>query len=168
MSKRSAGWRAVRSRIFWFLYHGLDGFMYCAWKKQIKKFVAFPMLTPLRPDANAQSWKQASLSDHPHPSGLPTGRRKATKQNSCPWQYKISLHRRLPTITLDLWGAYPLAILFSTTDKTNRTEHWTFELLNFGTPLLGARQQPGKPLGEVGGLWALLLCLRLGLIRASS
>ena len=27
---------------------------------------------------------------------------KATKQNSCPWQYKISLQRRLLTVTLDL------------------------------------------------------------------
>ena len=29
---------------------------------------------------------------------------KATKQNSCPWQYKMSLRRRLRTITLDLCG----------------------------------------------------------------
>ena len=27
---------------------------------------------------------------------------KATKQNSCRWQYKISLQRRLLTVTLDL------------------------------------------------------------------
>ena len=66
--------------------------MSCAWKKQIKKFVAFPGLTPLQPDAYAQPCKRASLSDPPHPSGLPTGRRKASKQNSCPWQYKMSLH----------------------------------------------------------------------------
>ena len=39
--------------------------------KQIKKFVAFPRLTPLQPDAYAQPCKRASLSDHPHPSGLP-------------------------------------------------------------------------------------------------
>ena len=70
--------------------------------KQIKKFVAFPRLTPLQPDAHAHPCKQASLVDSPHPSGLPTGRRKAPKQNSCPWQYKISLRRRLLTITSDL------------------------------------------------------------------
>ena len=39
--------------------------------KQIKKFVAFPRLTPLQPDAYGQPCKRASLSDHPHPSGLP-------------------------------------------------------------------------------------------------
>ena len=33
--------------------------------------------------------------------------RKATKQNSCPWQYKMSLHRRLLTVSLDLRGACP-------------------------------------------------------------
>ena len=32
----------------------------------------------------------------------PKADRKSTKQNSCPWQYKMSLHRRLLTITLDL------------------------------------------------------------------
>ena len=67
--------------------------------KQIKKFVAFPRLTPLQPNAYAQPCKRASLSDPPHPSGLPTGRRKATNQNGCPWQYKMSLFRgygRLP------------------------------------------------------------------------
>ena len=39
----------------------------------------------------------------------PAGRRKASKQNSCPWQYKMSLQRRLLTITSDLPGAFPLA-----------------------------------------------------------
>ena len=77
--------------------------------EEIKKFVAFPRLMPLQPDAYAQPRKRASLSNHPHPSGLPTGRRKATKQNSCPWQYKMSLPRRLLTITSDLRGAYPAA-----------------------------------------------------------
>ena len=38
---------------------------------EIKKFVAFPGLTPLQPDAYAHPCKRASLSDHPHPSGLP-------------------------------------------------------------------------------------------------
>ena len=48
-------------------------------KEEIKKFVAFPGLTPLQPDAYAQPRKRASLSDHPHLSGLPTGRRKSIK-----------------------------------------------------------------------------------------
>ena len=47
--------------------------------EEIKKFVAFPGLTPLQPDAYAQPRKRASLSDHPHLSGLPTGRRKSIK-----------------------------------------------------------------------------------------
>ena len=32
----------------------------------------------------------------------PLADRKPTKQNSCPWQYKMSLRRRLQTITSDL------------------------------------------------------------------
>ena len=35
----------------------------------------------------------------------PQADRKPTKQNSCPWQYKMSLQRRLLTITSDLPGA---------------------------------------------------------------
>ena len=61
--------------------------------EEIKKFVAFPRLTPLQPDAYAHPCKRASLADPPHPSGLPIGRRKPTKQNSCRWQYKMSLFR---------------------------------------------------------------------------
>ena len=60
-------------------------------KEEIKKFVVFPGRPPLQPDAYALPRKRASLSDPPHPSGLPTGRRKATKQNGGPWQYKMSL-----------------------------------------------------------------------------
>ena len=37
----------------------------------------------------------------------PAGRQKATKQNSCRWQYKMSLYQRLLTITLDLRGVCP-------------------------------------------------------------
>ena len=37
----------------------------------------------------------------------PQADRKPTKQNSCPWQYKMSLRRRLLTVSLDLRGAYP-------------------------------------------------------------
>ena len=47
--------------------------------KEIKKFVAFPGLTPLQPDAYAQPSKRASLSDPPHQSGLPTGRQETIK-----------------------------------------------------------------------------------------
>ena len=94
-----------------FFYHGLNGLNEVAlWRKEeIKKFVAFPGLTPLQPDAYAQPSKRAALSDHPHPSSLPQADRKASKQNSCPWQYKMSLQRRLLTVTSYLPGACPLA-----------------------------------------------------------
>ena len=53
---------------------------YVLWRKEeSKKFVAFPRLTPLQPDAYAQPCKRASLSDPPHPSGLPTGRQETNK-----------------------------------------------------------------------------------------
>ena len=39
----------------------------------------------------------------------PQAERKATKQNSYPWQYKMCLRRRLMMVTSDLLGAYPLA-----------------------------------------------------------
>ena len=47
--------------------------------EEIKKFVAFPRLMPLQPDAYAQPRKRASLSDPPHQSGLPIGRREIIK-----------------------------------------------------------------------------------------
>ena len=64
-----------------FFYHGLNGLNEVVlWRKEeIKKFVAFPGLTPLQPDVYAQTSKRASLSDPPHPSSLPTGRQESTK-----------------------------------------------------------------------------------------
>ena len=64
-----------------FFYHGLNGLNEVVlWRKEeIKKFVAFPELTPLQPDAYAQPSKRASLSDHPHPFSLPTGRQESIK-----------------------------------------------------------------------------------------
>ena len=47
--------------------------------EEIKKFVAFPRLTPLQPDAYGQPCKRASLSDPPHPPGLPKGRQESIK-----------------------------------------------------------------------------------------
>ena len=46
---------------------------------EIKKFVAFPRLAPLQPDAYGHPRKRASLSDPPHPSGLPIGRKESHK-----------------------------------------------------------------------------------------
>ena len=53
---------------------------YVLWRiEEIKKFVAFPGLKPWQTDAYAQPRKRASLSDPPHPSGLPTGRQETNK-----------------------------------------------------------------------------------------
>ena len=56
------------------------GRIHVLWRiEEIKKFVAFPRLKPLQPDAYAQPHKRASLSDHPHPSGLARGRQETDK-----------------------------------------------------------------------------------------
>ena len=39
--------------------------------EEIKKFVAFPGLTPLQPGGDVHPCKQACLTEPPHPSGLP-------------------------------------------------------------------------------------------------
>ena len=95
-------------------YHGLNGLNglneVVLWRKEeIKKFVAFPGLTPLQPDVYAQPSKRASLSDIPIRLVCPLADRKAPKQNSCPWQYKMSLQRRLLTVTSSVAGACPMA-----------------------------------------------------------
>ena len=41
------------------------------WRKENKKFVAFPGLTPLQPGGDVHPCKQACLTELPHPSGLP-------------------------------------------------------------------------------------------------
>ena len=48
-------------------------------KNRSKSLLLSPGLTPLQPDAYAQPCKQASLSDHPLPSGLPAGRQETNK-----------------------------------------------------------------------------------------
>ena len=79
---RYSAWRAVRQRMGFFLFTTdlTDKTDSCPRAIiEIKKFVAFPRLTPLQPDAYGQPCKRASLSDPPHPSGLPTGRRESHK-----------------------------------------------------------------------------------------
>ena len=41
------------------------------WRKENKKFVAFPGLTPLQPGSDVYPCKQACLTEPPYPSGLP-------------------------------------------------------------------------------------------------
>ena len=93
--------RSLSSGCFFFLprIERIGWIMSCGGRYRSKSLLLSPGLTPLQPDAYAQPCKRASLADHPHPSGLPTSRRKASNQNSCPWQYKISLfggYGRLP------------------------------------------------------------------------
>ena len=72
----------------------------------------------------------------------PLADRKPSKQNSCPWQYKMSLYRRLLTVTLDREEPVLRMFLLSfTTDLTDWTDGCG-----------GIRQKPEKPLGEDGGL----------------
>ena len=57
-------------------YHGLNGLNglneVVLWRKEeIKKFVAFPGLTPLQPGSDVHPCKQACLTEPPYPSGLP-------------------------------------------------------------------------------------------------
>ena len=47
--------------------------------KEIKKFIPFPRLTPLQPDAYGHPRKRASLSAPPHPSGLPRWQTESIK-----------------------------------------------------------------------------------------
>ena len=94
-----------------FFYHRLNGLNEVVlWRKEeIKKFVAFPGLTPLQPDVYAQPSKRASCLTIPIRLVCPQADRKASKQNSCRRQYKMSLQRRLLTVTSDLPGACPAA-----------------------------------------------------------
>ena len=69
------------------------------------------------------------------------------------WQYKMSLHQRLLTVTLDLRGAcLRMFLLCFTTDLTDWTDLNPLNLLNSLNSYLVVRQKHQKPLGEDGGL----------------
>ena len=64
-----------------FFYHGLNGLNglneVALWRKEeIKKFVAFPRLTPFQSGSDVHPCKQACLTEPPHPSSLPLADRK--------------------------------------------------------------------------------------------
>ena len=111
-SHYSAAWRAVRQRIdHYSLYHGLNGLnglngvMSYGGKKRSKSLLLSLGLRPCSPMRML-----SHVSELPCPTlhirlVCPQADRKPTKQNSCRWQYKISLQRRLLTITSDLPGA---------------------------------------------------------------
>ena len=93
-------------------YHGLcglDGFMSCGGRYRSKSLL---LSSGLRPYSLMRMLSQVSelpcLTLHIR-LVCPQADRKPAKQNSCPWQYKMSLYQRLLTITSDLRGAYPAA-----------------------------------------------------------
>ena len=55
------------------------GRMGLVWRKEIKKFVAFPGLTPLQSGSDVHPYKQACLLEPPYLSGLPIGRQETIK-----------------------------------------------------------------------------------------
>ena len=64
-------WRAVRRRIGLFFLPRLGRIArILLWRKEIKKFVAFPGLTPLQLGSDVHSCKHVCLSEPPHLSGL--------------------------------------------------------------------------------------------------
>ena len=68
----------------------------------------------------------------------PLADRKPSKQNSCPWQYKMSLYRRLLTVTLDREEPVLKMFLLSfTTDLTDWTDLNPLNLLNLLNLYLG-------------------------------
>ena len=138
-----------RSACDFYFYHGFDGkcgYMSCGGRYRSKSLLLSP---GLRPCSLMRMLSHVSvlpcLTIHIR-LVCPLADRKSTKQNSCPWQYKMSLHRRLLTVTLDLRGACPIAfsLFYHGWDVAKLIER-----LNL---LQRAIQKPQKPLGEDGGL----------------
>ena len=92
-----------------YLYHGLNGFngvMSYGGKKRSKSLLLSLGLRPCSPMRMLSHVSELPCLTIPIRLVCPREDGKATKQNSCPWQYKISLQRRLLTITSDLPGAF--------------------------------------------------------------
>ena len=78
-------------------------------KKRSKSLLLSPGLRPCSPMCMLSQVSELPCLTIPIRLVCPQADRKASKQNSCPWQYEMSLQRRLLTVTSDLLGAYPLA-----------------------------------------------------------
>ena len=78
-------------------------------KKRSKSLLLSPGLRPCSPMRMLNQVSELPCLTIPIRLVCPQAGRKASKQNSCPWQYKMSLQRRLLTITSDLPGACPVA-----------------------------------------------------------
>ena len=78
-------------------------------KKRSKSLLLSPGLRPCSPMRMLSQVSELPCLTIPIRLVCPQADRKASKQNSCPWQYKMSLRRRLLTVTSDLPGACPMA-----------------------------------------------------------
>ena len=78
-------------------------------KKRSKSLLLSPGLRPCSPMRMLSQVSELPCLTIPIRLVYPQADRKASKQNSCPWQYKISLRRRLLTVTSDLTGTCPMA-----------------------------------------------------------
>ena len=78
-------------------------------KKRSKSLLLSPGLRPCSPMRMLSHVSELPCLTIPIRLVCPQADRKASKQNSCPWQYKMSLQRRLLTVTSDLPGACPMA-----------------------------------------------------------
>ena len=78
-------------------------------KKRSKSLLLSPGLRPCSPMCMLSQVSELPCLTIPIRLVCPQADRKASKQNSCPWQYKMSLQRRLLTVTSDLPGACPMA-----------------------------------------------------------
>ena len=78
-------------------------------KKRSKSLLLSPGLRPCSQMCMLSQVSELPCLTIPIRLVCPQADMKASKQNSCPWQYKMSLQRRLLTITSDLPGACPMA-----------------------------------------------------------
>ena len=78
-------------------------------KKRSKRLLLSLGLRPCSPMRMLSQVSELPCLTIPIRLVCPLADRKASKQNSCPWQYKMSLQRRLLTVTSDLPGACPMA-----------------------------------------------------------
>ena len=78
-------------------------------KKRSKSLLLSPGLRPCSPMCMLSQVSELPCLTIPIRLVCPQADRKASKQNSCPWQFKMSLQRRLLTVTSDLPGACLMA-----------------------------------------------------------
>ena len=91
-------------------YHGQDGLSGFACRgNRSKSLLLSPGLCPCSPMSMLSQVSELPCLTIPIRLVCPQADRKASKQNSCLCQYKMSLQRRLLTVTSDVSGACPMA-----------------------------------------------------------